>query len=152
MQWSRYTLVLSQLDKRADVSYSLSVYATAAFRLAPTPALPPRQVRVYPFLLVSDFILAFALSHPTLKVELLSEWSAALGTNGGSPSSPNFARNPQFRVDIRPAAAGGGSIGGGGVGASGQGGCFLHIQAKFPKEVRSNLGNLGHYFSMYTCT
>ena len=45
MQWHQYTLVLSQIDKKQDISYSLTVFATTAFRLEET--LPLYQQRVF---------------------------------------------------------------------------------------------------------
>lgn len=38
-----YTLVLSQYEKTRDVSYTLNVYCTSAFRISVTPTTPPLQ-------------------------------------------------------------------------------------------------------------
>ncbi|CAM9513051.1 unnamed protein product, partial [Ectocarpus fasciculatus] len=72
-EWHHFTLVLSQVDKKRDIAYSLSVFATTAFRLTETPSLHPYQLTA------------------------TGRWSSANGSNGGTPSSIFFYSNPQYR-------------------------------------------------------
>jgi hypothetical protein len=39
-----FTLGLSQLSKRRDISYTINVYSTAPFRFYAMPAPPPHKV------------------------------------------------------------------------------------------------------------
>jgi hypothetical protein len=42
----RYTLVLSQFEKKRDVRYTLNVYCTSDFKLLHTPEAPKHQHKV----------------------------------------------------------------------------------------------------------
>jgi hypothetical protein len=42
----RYTLVLSQFEKKRDVRYTLNVYCTSDFKLLHTPELPEHQHKI----------------------------------------------------------------------------------------------------------
>jgi calpain-7 len=75
-EWHQFTVVVSQVDKKKDISFSLSVFATTAFQLTATPPLSPCQTHV------------------------MQRWGREGGSNGGPPSSVHFYRNPQYRLDI----------------------------------------------------
>ncbi|CAM9298974.1 unnamed protein product, partial [Hapterophycus canaliculatus] len=42
-EWDKYTLVVSQFEKKREVRYSVNVYCTDTFRLDKTPAAPEHQ-------------------------------------------------------------------------------------------------------------
>ena len=101
-EWHAFTLVLSQLDKKRDISYSLSVFSTVGFRLTETPPAPAN------------------------KLVLGGAWSSDAGTNGGTQSSVNFYRNPQFRLDVLALP-----------GPSKK--TDFHIHAMYPKDVSASI-------------
>lgn len=71
----KYTLVLSQSNKKHDANFTISVYCTCPFRFYAAPEMPQHQV------------------------VLSGRWT--VGTNaGGSPKHPYFYTNPQYRVVV----------------------------------------------------
>ncbi|CAM9120690.1 unnamed protein product [Phaeothamnion confervicola] len=70
----RFTLVVSQYEKRRDISFTLNVYCTATFRLGHTP--PP----------------------PEHTLTLASSWDAC--NAGGGLGLPGFYKNPQFALGL----------------------------------------------------
>jgi hypothetical protein len=68
-----YTLVLSQLEKKEDVSYTVNIYSTGPFRFSRTIGSPPHQV------------------------ELRGAWDPARNA-GGPQSRRRFFSNPQVSV------------------------------------------------------
>lgn len=77
-----YTLVLSQLRRKSDISYTISMFSTSSFGLTHTPSLPSHQL------------------------ELNGAWmdagssSNGFSSSGGSTSNESFYLNPQYRLTV----------------------------------------------------
>eukprot|EP00752_Nemacystus_decipiens_P002304 g2180.t1 len=71
-QWAKYTLVVSQYEKKREVRYSVNVYCTHTFRLDRTPAAPEHER------------------------SFMGEWDER--SAGGALGRPHFYTNPQFAL------------------------------------------------------
>lgn len=69
-----FALVLSQINKSFDISYTLNVFSTSPFRIY--PSFPP----------------------PPFKVELQGSWTKE--SSGGTTVHPSFYRNPQYSLIV----------------------------------------------------
>lgn len=71
----RYTLLLSQMNKKRDCYYTISLYSSnQPFRFRPCADMPPHQLKIK------------------------GAWSEI--TSGGTSRSPTFFMNPQYRVFV----------------------------------------------------